>query len=68
LQEVDASLSVRITSEIIDQIVALIPDGWLGDETEFANHAEHRAAYVAYLSRRLESPREFVEEAIRARA
>jgi hypothetical protein len=68
LQEVDASLIVRIPSEIIDQIVALMPDGWLGDETEFANHAEHRAAYAAYLSRRLESPREFVEEAIRARA
>ena len=68
LREVDASLSAHVTPEMIDQVVGLIPDGWLGDEAEFANHEEHRAAYAAYLRRRLESPREFVEEAIRARA
>lgn len=68
LEEADAALSARITPEVIERIIALIPASWLGDEAEFANHEAHRAAYIAYLRRRLEAPREFVEEAIRARA
>ncbi|MBI1882036.1 MAG: aminotransferase class I and II [Chloroflexi bacterium] len=68
LSEVDASLSARLTPAVIDHIIALIPASWLGNETEFANHEAHRAAYATYLRRRLEAPRAFVEEAIRARA
>jgi hypothetical protein len=64
----DAALSARLTLEVIESIVALIPASWLGDEPNFANQAEHRAAYIAYLSQRLEPPRAFVEEASRARA
>ncbi|MBE7552353.1 MAG: aminotransferase class I and II [Anaerolineales bacterium] len=68
LPAADAALSARLTPEIIDSVVSLIPAAWLNSEASFADHAEHRAAYAAYLHRRLESPREFVEEAIRARA
>lgn len=68
LPAADAALSARLTPEIIDSVVSLIPPAWLNSEADFADHAEHRAAYTAYLHRRLESPREFVEEAIRARA
>lgn len=68
LREVDAVLSTRITPTLIDQITALIPAAWLGEETEFTDHQEHQAAYAAYLRRRLETPREFVEEAIRVRS
>jgi hypothetical protein len=67
LAEVDAVLSVRLTPEILGEIVDAIPDAWLGDEPQFADHAEHRAAYLAYLLDRLAAPRAFVEEAIHAR-
>jgi hypothetical protein len=67
LAEVDAVLSARLTPEILGGIVDAIPDAWLGDEPQFADHAEHRAAYLAYLLDRLAAPRAFVEEAIHAR-
>jgi hypothetical protein len=68
LQAADATLSVRLTSTIIEEVVALIPSEWLGDETTFASQEEHRAAYITYLRQRLEAPRGFVEEALHARA
>ena len=43
-----------------------LPAGWLLEEGSFADTAAHRAAYVDYLTRRLEPPRAFVEEAINA--
>ena len=45
----------------------LIPDDWMHDNSPFNTTAENRQAYVDYLTRRLEAPRHFVEEAIRAR-
>lgn len=68
IEAADAALSVRLTPEVIERLVALIPTPWLDAEPGFATHNEHRAAYSAYLHRRLESPRPFVEEAIHARA
>jgi hypothetical protein len=67
LREADALLSARLTPEIIRDIVALIPDSWLGGEAQFAGVEEHRRAYVEYLLARLTAPRNFVEEAINAR-
>jgi len=66
--EADRALAPRLTPTVLADIVALIPDSWLGDEPVFAGPAEHRAAYRAYLERRLEAPRRFVEEAEHARA
>ena len=40
---------------------------WLAGDPAFATVAENRAAYVTYLLARLAAPREFVEEAERAR-
>jgi hypothetical protein len=67
LDEVDARLSSRLTPNILSSIIALIPDGWLGDVEQFVNIEEHRAAYLSYLLKRLEAPRSFVEEARNAR-
>jgi hypothetical protein len=64
----DSDLSRRLNQDVIQQIVELIPEGWLENEPGFANSAEHRAAYVAYLLSRLAARRAFVEEAIDARA
>jgi hypothetical protein len=64
----DADLSQLLNQDNIQEIVELIPEGWLENEPGFANSAEHRAAYVAYLLSRLTAPRAFVEEAIDAHA
>ena len=68
LKAADATLSRRLTPEIIAPIVALIPDDWLKPDTIFPTVAEQRAAYLRFLLARLESPRAFVEEAVRARS
>jgi hypothetical protein len=65
LQEIDAQMIQRITPDRIAQIVGLIPDAWLAAE---ASPGARRTAYEQYLSKRLQTPRAFVEEAIRARS
>jgi hypothetical protein len=67
LAEVDGELAGLLTAAVIEKVVALIPESWLADEPMFPTPAEHRAAYVSWLLGRLESPRAWVEEAIRAR-
>ena len=68
LEEADAALGKRLNNDEIRRIAALIPDAWLADRAPFGSVSEHRDAYVKYLARRLETPRPFVDEAIRARA
>ncbi len=68
LPQADATLGPLLTPEALRGITNLIPASWLGDEPGFADAAEHRAAYLAYLLSRLEAPRAFLEEAIRAHA
>ncbi|HKA87841.1 MAG TPA: HipA family kinase [Haliangiales bacterium] len=55
----DAALAPRVPIEVIREVVGLVPEEWLGDPP--------REAYVDFLARRLAAPREFVEEAARAR-
>lgn len=68
LREVDAELQPLITAETLAPILAMIPDAWLEEDDHFGTAAEYRAAYAEYLLQRLEGPREWVEEGIRARA
>jgi hypothetical protein len=68
LREVDAEMIGRITPDVIDGIVKLIPDAWLVGDSPFGESNRHRDAYAEYLLSRLESPRVFLEEAIRARS
>ncbi|MGH2368053.1 MAG: HipA family kinase, partial [Chloroflexota bacterium] len=67
IDQADAAAGARLTPPLIRELVALIPDDWL-DEPAFATPAEHRAAYAAYLLRRLEPPRPFLETIRHARA
>jgi hypothetical protein len=60
LAEADTLMAARLTPEIIAGIVSLVPEAWLP--------AEARLGYVEHLTRRLQSPRRFLEEALRARA
>ena len=64
---VDESMTALITKDGIKRIVELVPDDWMDDHAPFATIGENRQAYVEYLTRRLEAPRYFVEEIIRAR-
>lgn len=73
LREIDSRMTERITPEVIGRIVELIPDAWLADNSSgkdilFGSPIEYRNAYIEYLTRRLEAPHVFLEEAIRARS
>lgn len=62
-----AELRPRLDRERLAAILALVPDGWLGDHDAFPDAAAHRAAYVDYFTRRLAAADLFTEEADRAR-
>jgi hypothetical protein len=66
IQEADAIAMEILTPDVLEDIVALVPDEWLGHAAEFDSPAKHLAAYVTYFLNRLRAPRTFVEEAIRA--
>ena len=67
IEAADEAMTKSITADVIKGIVDLIPEDWMNDNTPFSTVAENRQAYVDYLTRRLAAPRQFVEEAIRAR-
>lgn len=67
IADADERLAATLSRDVIERIVALVPDDWLGGDVPFASVAGHRDAYAHYLCRRLEAPRVFAQEAIRAR-
>ncbi len=62
IEGADAELAARLTPAVLREVLALVPDEWLG-----ADPAARRAAYTGYLAARLAPPRPFIEEALRAR-
>jgi hypothetical protein len=66
IEAADQALMAMLTEEVIHGVVDLIPDDWMKD-SPFESTTDNRRAYVEYLTRRLEAPRHFVKEAIRAR-
>jgi hypothetical protein len=60
IPEADAALAPRLTEQVLREIVDLVPEEWLRDEHGFARSAAVRAAYVEFLSSRLEEPRGWV--------
>jgi len=68
LQEIQAKMLGRITPEVIERVVKLIPDSWLADDASLGGSDQQRNVYTGYLLRRLEPPHTFLEEAIRARS
>ena len=73
IAEVDEAMAGRLTREVLEGIVALVPDDWLADAHGAASPSEpqgaaaKRAAYVGHFLRRIAAPRAFVTEAVRAR-
>lgn len=68
LAAADAAMAAALTPQVVADVVALIPDDWLEDDPLFADPAAQRGAYAAYLLGRLQAPRAFFEEAVRARS
>jgi hypothetical protein len=68
LEEADARLSAAVTPALISGLLAPVPSEWLTAEPRFADAEEARAAYAGYLLARIEAPRDFVREAVNARA
>jgi hypothetical protein len=68
LHEADSECHDRLSPDVIDRVVALIPDDWLGDTDTFADAASQRQAYGSFLQARLAASRSFMEEAVRARS
>ena len=67
LKEADREMTEKLTTPLIRDIVALIPDDWLADPA-FEGPDVQRRAYTDYLMTRPASKHDFVEEAINARA
>jgi hypothetical protein len=60
IAEADVSLAPRVTRDLLDEVLASVPAGWLAPADA--------AAYTDDLSARMENPRRWVEEAEAARA
>ncbi len=63
-----AAIAPRLGRDVLERVLADVPDAWLTAEPRFPTPAAHRAAYVDHLARRIAAPAAFVEEAERARA
>ena len=68
IAEADARIAPMLSAEKVARIVDLVPDDWLEDAPQFHGPREQREAYQRHLLARLQAPRRFVEEALRARA
>jgi hypothetical protein len=67
IEAVDAELASLLSEEAIAGVIDLVPEAWLVDVPQFRTVAEHRLAYRRYLRSRLQGPRQWMEEAVRAR-
>ncbi|MDH6056912.1 hypothetical protein, partial [Umezakia ovalisporum] len=65
LAEADADLRPRLTPDVLEALVALVPDAWLTTPAETA--AEQRAVYLNFLQARLAASEVFVNAAQDAR-
>ena len=59
IPEADNALAQILSSEVLGEIVDLLPEEWL-EETGFEDATAVRAAYLEFLTNRLEEPREWV--------
>ncbi|MEQ9164908.1 MAG: aminotransferase class I and II [Fulvivirga sp.] len=67
LQEADELAKKILKREVIEDIVSLIPDDFLGDEGLFETKEEYRNAYATFLIERMQHAEIFIKEAQNAR-
>lgn len=68
LEEVDEPMRALLSDETLTNIIADVPAGWLADDPAIGSAEQQRAAYLTYLAARRDASRNFVEEALHARA
>jgi hypothetical protein len=68
LKEVDTEYKTLLTDEVIDKIVAMIPDDFLQQEGAAESAEEMREIYAQFLKLRITSSETFINEANNARA
>ncbi len=71
LRRADAEMSGRLNPEVLGRAVESLPDALLMDQPpgvslSLPSAAANRDAYLRYLTRRLDEPRDFVDAAVRA--
>ena len=67
IAEADARLAPLLARDVLEAILAQVPDAWLTAVDAFADAAGQRRAYLEYLLQRLAQRQGFVEEAMHAR-
>jgi len=67
LDEADETFKKILTKELIENIVAAVPEIWLIGETIFPSVEKHRQAYIDFLLTRIAHSEIFVNEAKHAR-
>jgi hypothetical protein len=67
LNEVDIEFRNKLSDDIIQKIVSMIPAEWLANGSSFESDEDHRHAYVEFLTSRLSQSELFVKEASDAR-
>lgn len=67
LEETDSFFKSRLSAEIIENIISLIPSDWLIKDTPFKDAQSNRQAYTDFLITRLQHSSTFVNAAIDAR-
>ena len=68
LEAADARLAAAITPHVVDEVVATIPDDVAGRRPLFDDRDDNATPTSDFLVGRLQAPRAFFEEAVRARA
>ena len=66
-EAVDVQSKARLSDKVLQTIVGLLPDAWLGEEKLFADAEAQRQAYFNFLRQRRDESSFFVEEASRVR-
>jgi hypothetical protein len=67
LEAADTRLRPKLALELLARIVEDIPEDWLTPEDEFGDIQQQREAYLTYLAERLNGPRAWLAEAIKAK-
>ena len=68
IDQVAEELQSRLTSQVISEILANVPDAWLLPVQGVPTPEEKRRGYLSYFTRRLNAASNFVGEALRAHA